>query len=765
MIKNHLLAVSGAALTLIISFGLNAQSTGTWVAEGPGPNTDGQVEGIQDGEVIGSINSVATHPTDPDTVYIGATNGGVWRTENALDAMPDWTRLTDTQAGNSIGSLEFDPLDATHSTLVAGIGRFSSIGRRGGERVGILRTIDQGLTWSLINGNGQLLGCNIKGIAARGEVLVVAVDNSDAGSALCGRGIFRSSDGGASWALITNGIPAGTAFDLVGDPLDNDRLFTNIVAGAGSGIFRSDDQGASWTRVSDAAVETAITDDTNNLEMAMGLNNNIFAVITNSGVATDVFASQDGGASWTRMDTPAINGLGSNPGGQGSIHLSIAVDRTDANIVYLGGDRQDFPNIIGANDFSGRLFRGDLSQPAGSQWVHLTHDSTLGPAGGGTANDSAPHADSRDMALTVDNVLIEVDDGGVYRRSSPLNDSGDWFSMNGNIMTTEFHAVSFDGLNGIIIGGTQDTGTPEQQIPFDPVWDSVATADGGVTLADDSSTPGNAIRYSSNQFLGSFRRRTFDNNNALVSQAFPARTPLNDDPPISAQFYTPLKLNSINPVRIIFGGANGVYESLDQGDTVSQIGPGIAVNQVGRQPIAYGAAGNEELLYVGSGDNVFTRLTADPAPLLMSATYPGSGSGRQVADIVIPPDQPNSAFVIDSQRVYQTTDNGTTWSELTNNLGDFDFINLRAMVFVTSPLENILVVGSDRGVYAAFAAEGFSNWIRVIDGLPNAPVYDLEYDADTGVLLAGLLGRGAWTLTPASPIIDIFFAGGFEATL
>src|SRR5438270_8221334 len=55
-----------------------------WVAEGPGPNTRGQVENIADGEVVGAINAVAPHPSDANTVYVGAVNGGVWKTTNAM---------------------------------------------------------------------------------------------------------------------------------------------------------------------------------------------------------------------------------------------------------------------------------------------------------------------------------------------------------------------------------------------------------------------------------------------------------------------------------------------------------------------------------------------------------------------------------------------------------------------------------------------------------------------------------------------------------
>ncbi len=769
MLQKALLTIITAALFCLQA---SAQINANWVSEGPAPNTNGQVEGIQDGEVVGSINAVAAHPTDANIVYVGGTNGGIWRTDNAMDASPSWTRQTDRQLSNSIGALAFDPLDATNNTLVAGIGRYSSIGRRGGERLGIMRTTDGGNNWTLIDGGGQLVGCNIKGVAARGPVIVIAVDAATGGSPLCGTGIFRSTDTGATWAQVTNGLPTGPSFDLVGDPVDTDQLYTNITgAGAMNGIFRSDDAGASWTRVSDAAIESAITGATNNLEMATGVADSIFIVVVNSGAASNVFQSTDAGGSWTAMDTPAINGLGSHPGGQGSIHLSIAADRTDSNIVYLGGDRQDFPNIIGANDFSGRLFRGDVSQLPGSQWVHLTHDNTLGPAGGGTASDSSPHADSRDMAIAANNILIEVDDGGIYRRTSPLDDTGDWFSMNGNIATTEFHAVSYDGLNSIILGGTQDTGTPQQEEPLNPVWDSVTTADGGVTLADDSSTANTTFRFASTQFLGGLTRRSFDDNNVFQGASGVSRTPLDGDPALTAQFYTPMKLNSVNGLRMIFGGGNSVYESLDQGDTVRVVGAGIRVNQVGRQPIAYGANGNEDVLYVGGsddpvggvpGDRVFVRTTPDPDPLVMSATYPGTGTGRLVADIVIEPNDANTAYVIDSQRVYMTDDAGATWSEITNNLGSFDFVNLRAMIYVDNGMDVALVVGADRGVYAAFASESFATWSTVGSGLPNVPVYDLEYDQDQDLILAGLLGRGAWTLTPTTPLDETFFTDGFE---
>src|SRR5262245_31484666 len=69
-----------------------------WRPEGPRPNTLGQTEIDPDREVEGAIRAVAPHPTESKILYVGAVNGGIWKTENALAPNPDWRPLTDGQA-------------------------------------------------------------------------------------------------------------------------------------------------------------------------------------------------------------------------------------------------------------------------------------------------------------------------------------------------------------------------------------------------------------------------------------------------------------------------------------------------------------------------------------------------------------------------------------------------------------------------------------------------------------------------------------------
>ena len=435
----------------------------------------------------------------------------------------------------------------------------------------------------------------------------------------------------------------------------------------------------------------------------------------------------------------------------------MAPDPTNANIIYIGGDRQPcftepgcsnmpvprFPNSLGANNFTGRLFRVDASQPAGSQFAAITHVNT--------ASNSSPHADSRDMDFSSNGDLIEVDDGGIYRRTTPQTNTGDWFSMNGNLQVTELHDLAWDARSNILIGGAQDTGTPEQVLPTNFSWRSVDRGDGGDMAVDDISTAGSSVRYSSADTLQNFRRRVVNSANVEQSNLrfIPPLSVLSGGNPIQGQFVTPVEINKVDGTRLILGGNNSVYESLDQGDNYTEIGVGIRVNATAGEPIAYGAAGNPDILYIGSTNRIFVRTAAAPAALTQSAAY----GGGIVSDIAIDPNDPQRAFVSDNDGVFFTTNAGTSWTDITGNLTTFNPANLWAIAFSTSNADGSVIVGGDTGVFIA-PGPAFNNWSRLGTNLPSAPVYDLEYDAADEILVAATMGRGAWSinLTERDPV-------------
>jgi hypothetical protein len=758
-----------------------------WVSQGPFSSINGQVEGITNRPVSGAIHAVIAHPTNPDILYAGSINGGVWKTSNATSASLSWTATTDDQSSNSIGALAFDQADPTFQTVWAGNGLYGSFGRRGGPRAGLLQTTDGATTWTRVTGNGVLVGKNISGIVANGSTIVVSVNIADTTNN-ANTGIFRSTNGGAVFSQVnnasaTNGLPFGRSFDLVADPLNPSVMYTSLAltpTATDSGIYKSSDSGGTWTRVSDATMNALFAANTSNAELATGRFGEVYASILNAGVPVGLFRSPDGGANWAAMDLPKTNengiDVGLNPGGpkgpevgtpdeiaggQGSIHFSMVADPTDANIVYVGGDRQprsngdtgSFPNSIGANNFSGRLFRGDASQPAGSQFVHLTHNNTLGAPGGGTASNSAPHADSRDMTFDANGNIIEVDDGGIYRRSNPRSNTGNWFSMNGNIAVTEFHDIAYDSLSNTILGGTQDNGNSAQSTAGAAVWNTVSQGDGGdvvideVTLAASNRT----IRYTSSQNLGGLTRRVYNAAGGQVSSTAATRTVLNGGTAIVPAFRTPLQLNAITPSRIIIQATNSTYESLDQAATVTEVGPGLGTASSDQDAIIYGGklngVPNEEVLYVGSGSTLSLRTTLGGS-LTPTPVQPVTATIR---DIEVDPENYTSIALLTSTAIHWSTNAGTTWSNITGNLGTLS-TGFRSLAYVPGIIDTI-VAGTGHGVFATSLAQ-LGVWYAVGTGFPTVPAYEMEYDATDDILVVGTLGRGAWSVSNASNIVS-----------
>ena len=420
---------------------------GTWVAQGPGPATNGQTENVSpNNEISGAVHVVLAHPSNANILYAGGTNGGVWKTTNATSNSPSWTPLTDNMPSNSIGALDFDYNDTSYQTVWAGIGKFSSYSRAGGLRTGLLKTTNGGTSLSVVNGGGTLNGKNISGLVVRGNTILVAVNIADSFT-FSNIGIFRSTDGGISFSQISvgdgsgaSGLPGGLSYDIAANPNIPGLVYTVInyadFNGGINGIYRSTDTGATWSKVSTPEMDSLIisggSGGTSNVQIAVGDGGSVFVAILNAGqlrgggtyysptgdsntfVAMDkVLVNEGGGSVGTN---PRFKPQDAEPGSQGSIHFSITVDPTNDDVVYVGGDRQprgfqdqgSFPNAIGAYNYSGRLFRGDAGVEAtgaipSPQWEHLTHTQNAGGmSGGGTASNSSPHADSR---------LCGLDDG------------------------------------------------------------------------------------------------------------------------------------------------------------------------------------------------------------------------------------------------------------------------------------------------------------------------------------------------------------------
>ena len=613
-------------------------------------------------------------------------------------------------------------------------------------------------------------------------------------------GIYRSDNFGATWTKITdatihsgmhNLLTSSNNIEMATHPTTGRLYVAVLVSGQPRGVFHTNTGTSAtptWTQMDvpvlpfSTGAGTPITGATNATPIEVtsanhGLltghfvvidgvtgntNANGFHRITRTSASTFRLdgttgnGAYSGGGTWTRVTGPNPRAKDiDETGAQGRIHFSIVVDPTSEDIVYIGGDRQDQPNAIGDNTFGGAIFRGDASitrnpnVAPSPQWDHITHDIVGFDPTGGTANGTATHADSREMTFDANGELIEVDDGGIFRRTSPRDNTGDWFSLAGTLGVIEFHDIAYDNISGIIMGGTQDNGTHFQQTPGGKVWDFLSGGDGGDVAVDNITLAGSgqSIRYSSSQNIGGFRRTVWDQNNNLVSTAFPSLT-VTSGSPLAPAFVTPVELNAINPTRMVIQGSNHTYESLDQGATLTQVGTNVSNFFVNQNAIAYGGMqnniANPDVLWVGSFSNVFFRSTA--GALAPTASDP---TNQTIHDLTIDPDDWATAFVIDQDQVFRTTNSGATWTDITGNLMSIAGASIQSITYVAGAMTDALVVGGNLGVFTMLTS-AIGTWTEVGSNLPNVLVYDLDYNAADDVLVAGTLGRGAWTLPNAS---------------
>jgi hypothetical protein len=480
-----------------------------------------------------------------------------------------------------------------------------------------------------------------------------------------------------------------------------------------------------------------------------------------------VFRSADLGATWTAMGVPADPIC---PKAQ-LLHGSFVADPTNPNVVFVAGDG------VGFRHESAPTFRGDAS--LAKPWT------TVVVAG---ANGTGPHADTRAMVFDADGNLLQANDGGIYRLVNPNTPATRrWVSVNGDIHTTEFHSAAYDPVSNVVFGGTQDNGTIVQTSPGGTAGFAFSWDDGGVVAvdADQTAHPRTSIRYTSIRYGSeqnsiAFLRTTVDANNVaghpdlirlkIVAGDGQDKKLLEFDPNIN--FYQPYVLNAIDPRRMLITTHN-IYESFDQGDSLNDLGSfGTAIGtpspfiQYGRS-LAYGGrlngVANPDVFYAGGASDdvltgtgrVFHRAHAGDAVTALAA-YPGG----TVIGLVMDPQDYRRVYVVDQQnRVWGSFDEGASWTELTANLHSLTIDTLGRSIEIysasPSPADDVLMVGNMGGVFAlAHPGTPGATWAVLGEGLPHALALDLHYDYTDNVLLAGTLGRGAWTLS------DPFSSGG-----
>jgi hypothetical protein len=770
-------------------------------------------------------------------------------------------------------SMALDPNDPTGNTLWVGTGSLSSYFRYGGQAIGLLKTTDGGNTWSLLGQAdlpGQTIVRVLpttQTTVSGGQIVLVATNNTGGNESQSG--VYFSGDGGQTFQST---LP-GQATDLVEDPTAPNVFYAAIAPGPNgpSGVFESVNYGLGpWLNLQAPATVTSA--DNTKLAVATDPNtgNTILWVATiNATGAVVYFSELNGGIGFTTVG-PA--GFDPNPKAPNLAQaLSIIADPVSPNVAYVAtyGDlvlrfTYDFSapqnsqlanldsqylNDISDNADYNNLDAASKTFPHGDfrSLTFLNSDTLLETDDGGIYGVTGAR-----------NTAIVFPDGATVVDLSPAGQppTPGWVSLNGGgfsvnkqgqvqfnpgapgIDDTELFSVAYDTRNGLILGGAQDQGTalqgPEPSLSLG--WTSYLGGDGGAVAIDPTTIPsgtfdptlytiGNGIPYKMSESGQGYPPAgvlaTAANPNGLVALASPSSptglysglNPTDQNVMNSGgEFFAPYTLDALSgitdPEPMLYG-MTGIYESVDGGDTVTNVSPPGTSGVV--TAIAYGSTNSGLAAYFTTAQGAPNQNPSGPGQIwvrndlgqsLPSQTFallpPPNWGNAYALKIAMDPLDYHYAYVLDSSNEVwqlqfidngQPTTNGevvpaqqVVWNNITGNLATLASIDgtvqLASLDIYHPPGANpVVLVGGLGGVYRGLPigpvdpvtgqpAVIWSLYGTVPGGasLPNLLVNDLHYipvPSDTfdygnngDVLVVGTYGRGAWIVPQASATLE-----------
>lgn len=680
----------GAAIRASVTVPVSQQ----WVSVGPrGFYGDNGFYGSLPQLDAGRVPALAFHPRDRNTLFVGTSAGGVWKSTNEGES---WVPLTDTECSLVTGSIAIDPVNP--DIVYVGTGEQSE----STQGCGVLRSTDGGATWTTYAQN-----VTVTSAASAAPIYGIVVDRASAGSvnattivAATNRGIIRSTNSGQTWTLVT---PALTFSDIKQHPTDPTIMYAARYGVSGSatppGLWRSSDRGASW-----AAVTTFTTDSVVRMEIAVS-RARPGSVWMLSGRPDSQLGGlwrwDDATGSRVTLDamglrTPEPNGR-LNFGTQSSYNLLLAVDHEDANIVYAAGVRA-YRSTDG-----GTTFR-EMAERIHVDWHAIAVDE----------NDSR-------------RVFVGNDGGAFLSRDRGLT----FRSVNAGLATSlHYPGLSLHPTDPTgVLTGLQDNGTIITRNGMGQ-WNGVYGGDGAFTAIN----PDNPATYYVSSQNGNMIRV---NGNTGQRTGIPVDTALER----RRGFIAPFVIDVQRPARLYFGGAR-LMRTENQGTSWTAVSPDLTRGSGVINAIAV-APSDSTVIYVGTSDgNV--RYTRDFAASWNTpvTTLPS----RTVTDFAVDPTDPARAVVTfggsGGPHVYLTRDGGANWVDITTSLPD---VTTQAAAWGPN---NRLYIGNMFGVYHT-DNEGVS-WTRNT-GLPTIRVTDLVYNARTNKLVAATYGRGIWSYDFAAP--------------
>ncbi|MCG8386230.1 MAG: glycosyl hydrolase [Cytophagales bacterium] len=687
----------------------------------------------------GRISDFAVHAKNPKEYYVAVSSGGVWKTSNAGTT---YTPIFDSEGSYSIGCVTIDP----NNPNVVWVGTGENNNQRSvayGD--GIYKSVDGGKSWSHMGlKNSEHIGKILVDPRNSDVIYVAAIGPLWSGGG--DRGVYKTTDGGKTWAAVLTIDQHTGVNDIIMDPRDPDVLyaaayqrrrhvFTYLGGGPGSGMYKTTNGGASWDKINKGLPKV----DMGRIGLAMAPSNPgiIYAIVEAAQGKGGFFKTTNRGASWVKQGSYQSSG---------NYYQEIVVDPNDPETIY------------GMNT-----------------WMQVSRD------GGKTfkvLGEVSKHVDNHCLWIDPDDSdhFIAGCDGGIYESW----DGAKTWDFKANLPVTQFYKVALDNAEPFyhVYGGTQDNfslGGPSRSISGNGIaneeWWITHGGDGFETQVDQSNAN---IIYAQSQY-GVLVRYDKSSGEEVGIQPQPRK----NENAYRWNWDAPLVISNYDNKRLYFA-ANKVFRSNDQGNSWEVISEDLT-QQINRNELKvmdrvwgidaiakngstspYGtivamdeSPKNENLLYVGTDDGLIQVTENGGDSWTRVSSFPGVPSRTYVNMVLASQHDVNVVFACFNNHkngdfkpyVFKSTDKGRTWRSITSNLPARGSSYSIAQDHVDP---NLLFVGTEFGVFVS--NDGGGKWKQMKAGVPTIAVRDLAIQRRENDLVLGTFGRGFYVLDDYSAL-------------
>jgi photosystem II stability/assembly factor-like uncharacterized protein len=708
--------------------------------ETTGPQRGFQFRNLGPAAGGGRITALAGIPGNPNVIYVGSGSGGVWKT---VDGGVSFKPIFEDYPA-SIGAIAVAP--SNPNLVWVGTGE-ANPRNNVMDGHGIYFSSDAGASWRLM------------GLAGAGQISRIVIDPDDPNTVYVAalgnvwkpnadRGVFRTTDGGATWKKVLFVDDQTGASDLAMQPGNSRVLLAGmwqfrrypwefVGGGPGTGLWKSTDGGTTWKKLQKDMPEGPL--GRISLAFAPTNGNHVYALIHSQ--KGSLFESKDLGEKWEKVtDTRLINV-------RPWYFSVIAVSPADENKLYFGSF-----NLVTSID-GGKTFQTNnrkIHPDYHAIWIDPKNPDRILQGNDGFALQSTDGGKSwRGFeSLPLGQFYqVAVGSDAPYTICGGLQDNNGWCGASNSLVRGGMSDADWF----VVVGG-------------DGEWIVPAPSDPNIVYGDSQN--GNISR--------------FDRSTKLSRNIRPYLSGASDAAPADLKYRfnwtSPIAVSATDANEVYIGG-NVVFKSTNGGLHWSPLSQDLTRNDKSKQktsggPVHLDLSGAEtygtllsivissvdpKVMWTGSDDGL-VHVTRDGGKTWNNVSPKGAPEWARVYQVDASPFEAGAAHLVYDAHmlgdrrpyVYRTTDFGATWTSLGKGLP----ADGTAYVVRENPnVRGFLVVGTDNGL--TYSKDAGASWHKLPVDFPNVPVWDLKFVKSSHDLVVGSHGRGIFVLDDITPIEEI----------